>query len=185
MKIETSHCVLCRCLPSLGKCPANLTCFLGHPPPHPQARWRGEKLLCEPSPMEPSQHSLASEERCFIDFSGCFSSLLFEKTLSPTEVRQENCAWSWRRVRGQQAALGDSGLRNVQPDPAPVAGTALPRHPLLAQHPAISFQAEQPGVTFANWSKLPWHAADQKWLLRLSWYYFPMCGANGRGTGLG
>lgn len=116
MKIETSHCMLCRSLPLMGKCPAKLTWFWGHSPP-PRPGGRGEKPLCEPSPMEPSQHSVALEERCFIDFSGCFSSLLFEKTLSPTEVRQENCAWSWRGVRGQQAAPGDSGLRNVQPDP--------------------------------------------------------------------
>lgn len=90
---------------------------------------KGEKPLCELSPTEPSWHSVASKEWCFIDFSGCFSPFLFEKMLSPTEVMQKNCAWSWSGVRGQQAALHDSGLRNVQPDSAPASGTVLPQHP--------------------------------------------------------
>lgn len=112
---------------------------------------KAEKPLCEPSPAEPSWHSVTSEEWCFIDLSGCFSSLLFEKTLSPTEVRQENCAWSWSGVRGQQAAPRDSGLRNVQAAPAPAAGTVLPRHH-SAQHPRISCQDEHSAVPLADWS---------------------------------
>lgn len=100
---------------------------------------KGEKPLCEPSPAEPCWHRVPSEEWCFIDLSGCFSSLLSEKTLSPTEVRLENCAWSWSGVRGQQAAPRDSGLRNVQQ-------AHPPRHH-SAQHPRISCQDEH-----SDWS---------------------------------
>lgn len=100
----------------------------------PGCRGRGEKPLCEPSPTESSRHSVALEEWWFIDFSGCFSSLLFEKILSLTEVRQENHAWSWSGVRGQQAAPGDSGMRNVQPDRS-CAGHSPP----MASAPSIQW----------------------------------------------
>lgn len=151
--------MLCRCLPLLHHA-IYMFCKIKKAfwaPLHPlRPGGKGEKPLCELSPTEPSWHGVASKERCFIDFSGCFSPFLFEKMLSPTEVMQKNCAWSWCGVRGQQAALHDSGLRNVQPDSAPASGTVLPRHPptapLSAQNPSISFQDEHPGVTLANWS---------------------------------
>lgn len=108
-----------------GEMSCKINVFFGPPSTPLRLGERREKLLCGTSPTEPSWHSVTLGQWCFIDFSGCFSPLLF-KTLSSTEVRQESPAWSWSKVRGQQAAPGDSGLRNVTPQSRSLAVTVLP-----------------------------------------------------------
>lgn len=144
--METSYLHACRSLPLLHHA-IYMFCkisFLGSPPP-PQPRSKRRKAPLWVISNWALLVQCGLRGGCFIDFSDCFSSFLFEKTLSPTAMRQENCAWSWSGVKGQQAAPCDSGVRNVQPDPAPAVGTVLPQHHSL-------FSIHHSGVTFVNWS---------------------------------